>query len=99
MKDIEIEISVLTLPQKLDYSTPEELLNKLKPKIDGVILITKYGNSTYLPQVWEQIPDKKMFLSYLCRKHGAPMDAWKLPDTQVYVYHAIHFSEGEFGLH
>ena len=98
LKDILIEISILTLPEKLNHSTPDELLQKLRPKIDGVILVTEYGNSTYLPQVWEQIPEKEMFLSYLSRKHGAPPDAWKLPTTQVYTYRAIHFSEEEFGL-
>jgi len=98
LKDICIEISVLTVPKKLEFSKPEELIEKLRPTIDGVILVTRYGNSTYLPQVWKQIPQPEMFLSYLCKKHGAPAEAWKLKDTQVYTYQAIHFSEEELGL-
>jgi len=98
LNDIEVEISILTIPQKLEYKTPEELLKALRPNVDGVILVTRYGNSTYLPQVWEQISEKEKFLSYLSRKHGAPPDAWKLPDTQIYTYQAVHFSERELEL-
>ena len=67
LKDITIEISVLTEPAELKFASPEDLLNKLQPFEDGVILYTDYGNSTYLPQVWEQLPGKEEFLSSLCR--------------------------------
>ena len=95
LKDIEIEISILTEPKKLDFVNPQDLLNKLTPNIDGVILYTEYGPATYLPQVWEQLPDKELFLSSLCNKAGAPSNYWKTnyKNLKVEVYRAIHFKE------
>lgn len=97
LKDIELEISVLTEPEPLSFTSSEDLLDKLRPLVHGVILLTRYGNSTYLPQVWEQIPDKRQFLSYLCRKHGAPMDTWKKENVRVQTYRAIVFHEDAYG--
>jgi AMMECR1 domain-containing protein len=68
----------------------------LRPGIDGVILTTTYGSSTYLPQVWEQIPDPELFLTELCRKHGAPGDCWRTDDlVRVEVYQVHHFEEAK----
>jgi AmmeMemoRadiSam system protein A len=99
LKDIKIEISILTAPEKILFHSPDDLLAKLRPKIDGVILKTKYGSSTFLPQVWDQIPDKEQFLSYLCRKQGAPGMIWKsnYQDIEVLIYQAIVFGEETYG--
>jgi AmmeMemoRadiSam system protein A len=99
LKDIKIEISILTAPEELRFNSAQELLSKLKPAKHGVIIYTPYGSSTYLPQVWEQLPDKRLFLSYLCRKHGAPPDYWKTnyKNIRVQVYYAIVFSEETYG--
>jgi len=99
LKDIKLEISVLTAPSPLTFDSPKDLLAKLRPLIHGVILETPYGGSTYLPQVWEQIPDKEDFLSHLCRKHGAPMDFWRRDPKRlrVLVYEAIVLGEEDFG--
>jgi len=97
--DIKIEISVLTPPEDLAYSSPEDLLEKLVPLRDGVIITTRYGSSTFLPQVWEQLPDKEEFLEHLCRKHGAPAGEWtEGPErVRVQLYHAEVFGEEVFG--
>jgi len=88
-----IEISVLGRPHKLRFNGPEELLTRLRPGIDGVILTTPSGTSTYLPQVWEQLPDPEVFLTELCRKQGAPGDCWKSGPAEVETYEVEHFSE------
>ncbi len=90
---ITIEISVLGRPRELRYDGPDDLLVKLRPGIDGVILTTPYGTSTYLPQVWEQLPDPESFLTELCRKHGAPGDCWRSDLVEVETYEVEHFSE------
>ena len=69
LDDIKLEISVLTPPGDLAYNSPEDLLEKLEPLRDGVIITTRYGSSTFLPQVWEQLPGKEQFLEHLCRKN------------------------------
>lgn len=93
LKDIEIEISVLTPPQKLSYTSTDDLLIKLRPNIDGVIIEKGRYGATYLPQVWEDLPDKKEFLSSLCMKAGLNPDAWKEKDAEISVYQAEVFNE------
>lgn len=93
LKDINIDISVLTLPQQLEYSSPDDLLAKLRPNIDGVVLQYGTRSSTFLPQVWEQLPDRTYFMESLCQKQGSLKDCWKT--AKVSVYQAQVFSEGE----
>jgi len=94
LPQLAIEISVLGVPYALAFEDAEALLAALRPGEDGVILTTPYGTATYLPQVWEQIPDPEEFLSSLCQKHGAPSDCWAQPPyPAVQIYHVLHFAE------
>ena len=93
LDSIEIEISVLTPPRQLTFTDGEDLKQQLKPGIHGVILSRDWHRSTFLPQVWEQLPDKEMFLRHLCQKGGMEGDCWKSTDTRVEVYTAAYFSE------
>ncbi len=98
LKNIKIEISILTVPRELNVQTPEELLDAIEPMRHGVVLKTPYGSSTYLPQVWEQLTDKETFLSSLCAKHGAPRDMWRQTSrVSVSLYEAIVFHEDTYG--
>jgi len=90
---IDIEVSVLTVPKPLEFKDGEELLEKLKPGVHGVILSRGWKRSTFLPQVWKQLPDKKIFLEHLCQKGGMGKDCWKDPETEVKVYKAEYFEE------
>jgi MEMO1 family protein len=90
--DIKIEVSVLTKPAPLGAKSPDEILKKLVPFEHGVILKLGSRQSTFLPQVWEQLPDKVMFLEHLAMKAGAGRNDWKRAD--VWVYRAVHFAEG-----
>ena len=92
IKYIEIDISVLTVPKKLGYKDASDLLEKLTPLQDGVILKYGWNSATYLPQVWEQIPDKEEFLSSLCVKAGSPSDCWK-NNLEISLYQAQVFKE------
>jgi hypothetical protein len=95
LKEIEIEVSVLTEPLPLFFSSPADLLSKLRPHKDGVILRIGQRSSTYLPQVWEQLPDKEEFLSHLSEKAGCPASAWKEAGTMVSTYQVEAFKESE----
>ncbi len=93
---IKIEISVLERPRPLHFSGPEDLIARLVPGKDGVILHTRYGTSTYLPQVWDSLPDPAEFLTSLCEKQGAPGACWRSdPAIEVETYRVFHFSEEE----
>ena len=93
MGDIEIEISVLTKPEPLVYSSPDDLLNKLQPLRDGVIIRKGRYGATYLPQVWEGLSDKNEFMSSLCLKAGLSEDEWRRGDLKVFTYQAEVFYE------
>jgi hypothetical protein len=90
---IEIEVSVLTEPQPLSFSDPEDLLRKLRPNVDGVIIRQDYASATFLPQVWDQLPKKEDFLGQLCLKAGLPRDAWKRGRLEVSTYQVQYFEE------
>jgi AmmeMemoRadiSam system protein A len=90
---IEIEISILTAPQELPYDDAQDLLNKLRPGKDGVIIKKGYHEATFLPQVWDQLPDKEEFLTHLCIKAGLSHDSWKKEKLQVSTYQVQSFEE------
>jgi AmmeMemoRadiSam system protein A len=90
---LHIEISVLTTPEPIAYQTPDELLKILRPRIDGVMLKQDFRRATFLPQVWEKIPDPQTFLEMLSEKMGARYDAWRSPTTEAFRYQVEMFEE------
>ena len=93
LKDTLIEVSILTRPEKLDYTDAKDLIAKLQPGIDGVIIKKQYKSATFLPQVWEQLKDPEIFLSHLCHKAGLPRDEWKSSDLNVLAYQVQSFQD------
>lgn len=93
LEEVDIEISILSKPRILEYESPEALKNKLEPGIHGVILSKGWCSATFLPQVWEQLPDKEDFLGHLCQKAGMSGSCWKDKDTVIKVYDVEYFSE------
>lgn len=74
--DIRIEISRLSPATPLHFKDEAEAMAQLHPGRDGVILSLGGRNATFLPQVWEQLPEPRDFLSHLKRKAGLPADYW-----------------------
>ncbi|MCX7760287.1 MAG: AmmeMemoRadiSam system protein A [Hydrogenothermaceae bacterium] len=93
LTNIKIKVSVLTYPQPLHYDNWIDLFNKIEPFKDGVII--KYGNhsATFLPDVWEDLPEKDKFFAHLCLKAGLPADCYKKYRLEVFTYKTISFSE------
>lgn len=91
---IQIEVSLLTEPKSLEYRDAQELLDKIRPNVDGLIIRKGPYSATFLPQVWEQLPEKKDFLQNLCMKAGLPSDEWKKGDLQIFTYQVRYFEEG-----
>jgi len=82
---VKIEISILTVPQVLEYSDFEDLQKKLVPNKHGVILELDGKRATFLPQVWEQLPSFNDFMVHLCKKAGLnPNSLPALPKIQTY---------------
>ncbi len=93
LSQVHIEISVLTKPEPLTYESPDELLHKLRPGIDGVIIEHGWNRGTFLPQVWQQIPNPEKFLTHLCLKARLPGNAWRASELKVYTYQVEKFEE------
>ncbi len=81
------------MPQPLAYTDAQDLLAKLRPGLDGVILRDGPNRATFLPQVWEQIPEKAEFLGRLCEKMGAPGQLWRQKHLDVEIYQVEEFHE------
>jgi len=73
---LEIHISVLSAPEPLSCESEDELLRRLRPQVDGLILEERARRATFLPSVWEQLPDPREFLRQLKHKAGLPADYW-----------------------
>ncbi|MBN2506741.1 MAG: AmmeMemoRadiSam system protein A [Verrucomicrobia bacterium] len=88
-----IEISILTEPQPLAFVSPEELLRKLRPRTDGVVLHLGGRSATFLPQVWEHVPDTADFLDRLALKAGGQPPDWRSPQARIATYQVESFRE------
>lgn len=76
LADLRIEISVLSPLERLDVHTEEEVLARLRPGVDGVVLTWGAHRGVYIPDVWKQLPTPSEFLCSLKRKAGLRSDAW-----------------------
>lgn len=93
LNGIRIEVSRLTRPVPLEYKDANELLSKIRPHVDGVILRDGYRRVTFLPQVWEKISDPAEFLSNLCYKMGVNENLWRSRHLEVFTYQVEEFHE------
>jgi len=89
---VRIEVSVLTAPAPVLFSTEAELLSAIEPGVDGVILSEGHRRGTFLPSVWEQLPHREDFLRHLKQKAGLPADYWS-DRIQVSRYRTESFVE------
>lgn len=92
LEAVRIHISVLAPPEPVSFASEEELHNTLRPDTDGVILTAGERRATFLPQVWEQLPEPETFLARLREKAGLPRD-YPLARTQIERYTVKEFGE------
>jgi uncharacterized protein len=93
LSSIQIEVSRLTRPLPLEYKDAADLLSKLRPHVDGVILRNGGRRATFLPQVWGKIPDAADFMDNLCYKLGLSDNAWRVKHLEVLIYQVEEFHE------
>jgi AmmeMemoRadiSam system protein A len=90
-----IEVSLLTVSEPLRSADEDELLAQLRPAVDGVTIEYGYARATFLPQVWESLPEPRRFLAELKRKAGLPPEFWH-PEMNVSRYQVTKWKESEF---
>ena len=92
LSKIKIEVSLLTPPHKISYDNVADLKTKITPYQDGVVLKHQGHQATYLPQVWEQLPQFEAFFESLCQKAGLNSNCLSQhPD--IAVYHVKKYKE------
>lgn len=95
---VEMEVSLLSAPTAVLFGDERELFATLRPGVDGLILASADKRGTYLPQVWEQIPEPRQFIASLMQKAGIPADT-RLTRCQVWRYQARKWRESELKAH
>ena len=93
LDSIEVEVSILSEPVPVEYTDGIDLLTKLTPGADGVIIRQGAARATFLPQVWDQLNGPEEFLNHLCLKAGLAADAWQTSKLEVLIYQVQYFEE------
>ncbi|MBS1186179.1 MAG: hypothetical protein H6R04_197 [Burkholderiaceae bacterium] len=89
---IQIEVSLLTPKEPLQFTSEAHALEQLQPEVDGVIIEYGRHRSTFLPQVWEQLPSAAEFMKHLKQKAGLPGDFWS-EELAIYRYRVSKWAE------
>ena len=89
------EVSLLSTPQNAEFGDEIDLLGRLRPGVDGVILEHRGRRGTFLPQVWESLPDRRRFMQELKRKAGLPADT-PLAECRIWRYQVVKWREADF---
>ena len=92
LESTSIEVSELSALERIQCTTEAELLHKLQPETDGLVMESDSGRGTFLPSVWESIPDPSDFLRQLKIKAGMAPQCWP-SDLKVWRYSARKWTE------
>jgi AmmeMemoRadiSam system protein A len=95
LRDLDIEVSLLSPLQPLIFSSEADALAQLQPNIDGVVFEYGFHRGTFLPQVWEQLPTPCEFLKHLKVKSGVPVNFWS-DAIKLYRYSVRKWKERDF---
>lgn len=85
LADLEIHLSILSPLEPLPVADERDLLRKVRPGIDGLVLRDRTHRGTFLPSVWESLAEPSEFVRELKRKAGLPTDTWS-DDWEVFRY-------------
>jgi AmmeMemoRadiSam system protein A len=89
-----VEVSLLTAPVPMAFASEADALAQLRPEVDGVIFSAAGRRSTFLPQVWEQLPEPAVFMAHLKQKAGLPATYWG-PDVRLERYTVMKWKEAQ----
>lgn len=89
-----VEVSLLAPPVAVEVDGEDDLLARLEPGVDGIVLEAGARRATFLPQVWESLPDPRAFVRALKRKAGLPEDFWSR-DVRVSRYTVAKWRESD----
>lgn len=91
---LDIDVSVLSQPEEMQFSDQPDLLAQIRPGVDGLILEDRGRRGTFLPSVWKSLPDAAAFLQHLKLKAGLPADHWS-DSLRVWRYTTESFGDSD----
>ncbi|MBU0751556.1 MAG: AmmeMemoRadiSam system protein A [Gammaproteobacteria bacterium] len=89
-----VEVSLLAAAMPLSFTSEEDAVAQLRPNVDGVILEFERHRGTFLPQVWESLPEPRLFMAHLKQKAGLSPGFWS-PDVKLFRYEVQKWKEPE----
>lgn len=96
--ELQVEVSVLSVPEELKLENKEDAVKKVKVGRDGLIIESDWQRGLLLPQVAvEEKWDSETFLNHTCIKAGLHDECWKEKNTRIYTFHAVIFTEQKNG--
>lgn len=87
-----VEVTLLSPLEPLAFTSEADLLRKLRPGQDGLVIEAGMRRAVFLPQVWESLPEPESFLGHLKQKAGLPYDFWS-DDLRAWTFQALHWSD------
>lgn len=94
LEDIDFSVSLLTSFEEIEFNSAEDLLSKITPDVDGLLIKDGERQGLFLPTVWEQIPDKQEFLSELKIKAGLSPSHWS-KNLQVFKFRTVEIADDD----
>ena len=95
LANTEVEVSLLSPMQAMQFIDEDDALAQIRTGIDGLVFEHGHNRSTFLPQVWEQLPERKDFVAHLKQKAGLPADFWA-DDVKLARYNVSKWKEHDF---
>ena len=92
--EVQVDVSILTAPEPLQFSDEADLIRQIRPGEDGLILQDGPNRGTFLPSVWESLPDPAEFLTHLKHKAGLAANHWS-DHVEVFRYHTESFRDAD----
>ncbi len=90
LDSLELHISIINPSEEMQFKSEQDLIKQIRPGIDGLIMQDERNRGTFLPSVWEQLPDPTQFIQHLKLKAGLPANFWSA-SLRVWRYTTISF--------
>ena len=94
LKNISIDISILSIPEKINYKNITDIQRIIIPEIHGVIIQKSFNRAVFLPDVWKKLPGFEVFFSHLCKKAGLGSNCLESLED-IFIFTVEKYSEND----
>jgi hypothetical protein len=94
LKDISIEVSILSIPERINYKNIPDIKRIIIPEVHGVIIQKSFNRAVFLPDVWKKLPGFEVFFSHLCKKAGLGSNCLESLED-IFIFTVEKYSEND----